>query len=947
MHTAKSHPNLYRNRICAAAALFLTLTTASFTSAQNAASVPPLPPVEKQPSVAVPPPPADPVPTDKEIILLDSFRVESGFRGSLAAAAQEKQSQKVITEVIHAEDIGKLPDISIAESLSRLPGLTTQRLNGRAQAIVIRGLNGDFSTALLNGRQQVSTNSGRSVEFDQYPAELLNNVVVYKATDAALVGQGLSGTVDLQTLRPLSHPKRTIAASAFYEWTGMKPDNADAKRGGLRETFSYIDQFANRKIGFAIGISNSNRPGQGQQFNSWGYDNGFPGGANLMGGAKPFVRTSEIGRQGYMAVIEVAPSANFHSTIDLYYSDFEETQLLRGIEIPLSPNWGTGTILQPGYTVDRGLITQATLTNFFGVVRNDFAKRNDHLFASGWNLEFGNKDGWKTDLDLSYSRVKRRDFVLETYSGYAVNGVGTPDTITYNLAPDGGAGATFTHQLDYSDGTQMRLGMPQGWGQNAALRPYGQHGFVKGPVARDEIIQYKLGTQHPLKGLFSRFEVGAVFNRRNKYETESGPNGMEGYFLQLKNGAASAPLPPSVGVTDLSFIGLGKMYSYDPMALYNSGFYDKIANDDPTKMANNWSVAEKVSIAYVKLDIDTKMGSIPISGNIGAQVVQTNQRSNGQAIDNATLTINQVSGEHKYTDFVPSLNLNFHLTEKDALRLSIARQLARQPMNDMRAGSTYSFDATKATSTDIQNSPWSANGGNPKLEPWRSNSVDLSFEHYFKDHMGYFSIAAFYKKLASYTYNQKAIKDFTGLPWTTSLPPAIYEGYSTIPQNGQGGMIKGLELAVSIPGEKFADFLKGFGVIASASFFKSSVQPDLNNPATSLVGLSDRVRSFTVYYERGGFSTRMSARYRSSYRGDIATFGPRGAVYRNLQPETVVDAQVSYTFKKGALKNLSVILQAYNLTDEPLNASSGADTRFVQDYQKYGVNYSLGTSYKF
>ena len=97
----------------------------------------------------------------------------------------------------------------------------------------------------------------------------------------------------------------------------------------------------------------------------------------------------------------------------------------------------------------------------------------------------------------------------------------------------------------------MRLGMPQGWGTDATLRPYGQDGFVKGPIARDELAQYKAFVEHPMHGFFSRFEVGGVFNRRSKYETESGPNGMEGYFLQLKNQAPSAPLPPSVGLTDL------------------------------------------------------------------------------------------------------------------------------------------------------------------------------------------------------------------------------------------------------------------------------------------------------------------------------------------------------------------------------------------------------------
>lgn len=883
---------------------------------------------------------------DEKIVTLEAYTVTAGFAGSLAAAAEKKQASSVITEVIAAEDIGKLPDISIADSLTRLSGLTTQRLNGRAQAIVIRGMNGDFSTGLLNGRQQVSTSSGRAVEFDQYPAELLSSVVVYKTTEASLIGQGLAGTVDLQTVRPLSVTGRRVALNGFYEWTAMSPRNAGAERGGNRATVSYIDQFADGKVGVALGISLSDRPGQGEQFNAWGYDN-TPSGA-LLGGAKPFVRTSQIKRNGTMAVVEFAPNENIRSTLDLFYSKFKETQLLRGIEMPLSPNWGTYTSLQPGFTVQNGLITRATLQNFFGVVRNDFVKRDNSLFSGGWNLSFGNEKNWKHDFDASYSRIKRTDFVLETYSGYGVNGVGTPDTITYNLSPDGSAGAVFTRQLDYSNGSLMRLGMPQGWGVSSD-RPYGQHGFLKGPIADDSIQQYKFTTQKSLDGFFSKLQAGIVFTRRSKTETESGPNGMEGYFLQLKNGVASAPLPPSVGLTDLSFIGMGKMYSYDPLALYNSGFYDKIPNNNPALRANNFDVTEKIWTGYAKLNIDQKLGNVPVKGSIGTQVIRTTQESVGVAVSNNNPSLSgNVKGTYSYTDFVPTLNLNFEFTDKDVLRLNVARQLARQPMNDMRAGNTYNFDNSKASSTDPLNSPWSANGGNPKLEPWRANSIDLSFEHYFKDNMGYWAISGFNKKLVSYTYTKNTLVSFQGLPTGSSVTPAIFTGYNSVPENGQGGYVRGLEFALSLAGEKFTPMLKGFGFIGTTSFFKSSIQPDLNNPATPLVGLSDLVRSGTIYYERHGFSVRFSGRYRSEYRGDIATFGPRGAVYRNLQPETVYDAQMSYSFpKSSALKGLTLIAQAYNLTDEPLVATSGADVRYIQDYQRYGASYSIGASYKF
>jgi outer membrane receptor protein involved in Fe transport len=81
--------------------------------------------------------------------------VVSGIRASIESAIATKQESMSIVEVISAEDIGKLPDTSIAESISRLPGLTSQRAEGRASAISLRGTD-PAPWQRLNGREQVS-----------------------------------------------------------------------------------------------------------------------------------------------------------------------------------------------------------------------------------------------------------------------------------------------------------------------------------------------------------------------------------------------------------------------------------------------------------------------------------------------------------------------------------------------------------------------------------------------------------------------------------------------------------------------------------------------------------------------------------------------------------------------------------------------------------------------
>ena len=197
--------------------------------------------------------------------------IVTGIRGSIANSIAAKRNSDSIVEAISAEDIGKLPDNSIAESLARLPGLTAQRVRGRAQVLSVRGLGPDFTTALLNGREQVTAGDNRGVEFDQYPSELISSALVYKTPDASLIGQGLAGTVDLRTVRPLDYSERTVSFGARYELADIGALNAGSDAEGYRITGTYIDQFANDTIGVAIGIVNQSSPTQAERWEAWGY----------------------------------------------------------------------------------------------------------------------------------------------------------------------------------------------------------------------------------------------------------------------------------------------------------------------------------------------------------------------------------------------------------------------------------------------------------------------------------------------------------------------------------------------------------------------------------------------------------------------------------------------------------------------------------------------------
>ncbi len=102
----------------------------------------------------------------------------------------------------------------------------------------------DFSTTLLNGREQTSTGDNRAVEYDQYPSEIVSRVNVYKSPMASLVGQGLSGTVDLRTIRPLDAGRQIIADRRARILCRSRQAQRRFARLGYRVNATYVDQFA-------------------------------------------------------------------------------------------------------------------------------------------------------------------------------------------------------------------------------------------------------------------------------------------------------------------------------------------------------------------------------------------------------------------------------------------------------------------------------------------------------------------------------------------------------------------------------------------------------------------------------------------------------------------------------------------------------------------------------
>ncbi|HYC98034.1 TonB-dependent receptor [Brevundimonas sp.] len=876
---------------------------------------------------------AQDAPQEEDATQVDEVIV-TGIRGSIESSIAAKRNNTSIVEVVTAEDIGKLPDMSIAESLARLPGLAAQRQDGRAQVISIRGLGPDFTTALLNGREQVTTGDNRGVEFDQYPSEALASVLVYKTPDGSLVGQGLAGTVDLRTIRPLEHGRRTIALNARYEVNDIGALNAGTSDSGQRYSFSYIDQFANDTIGLALGYAHMSSPYQSERFEAWGYPTDGNGDL-VIGGAKVFVMSSELKRDGFFGTLELRPNDRVHSTFDAFYSEFDNTQVLRGIEFPLQ--WSSASL--SNQQVEDGMVVAGTFSNVRAVGRGDVTARESKLLSLGWNTEVVLNDRWTLDADLSYSKVDRTDTILETYWGTGRNGTGPTDTLDFVITGEGVP--QFSTDLDYADPTLMRLTSPQGWGGDVI--PGGQDGYLNMPTIEDELKAVRLTLNGDVDlGAFNALETGIYYSSREKSLVA------DEWFLGIPGGATVAvPADYLLEPTSLAYGGIPGILSYDALGLVNDGFYNLVRNPNGDVKSKNWTIEEDIVIGYAKLNMDANFQSIPVTGNLGIQAVYTDQHSNGFAAtgSGAGTMFTPIEGGDSYLQILPSMNLILELKDDLFLRTALARTMARPRMDQMRASRGYSFNPTlNVPGATVNSSPWSGGGGNPELRPWIANVADVSLERYF-GRSAYVSLAAFYRDLETFVYDEQRPADFTGFP-TGGVVPVINTGLYSSPQNGEGGGMWGVEFAASAPFEMFHPSLEGFGAFVSISRNGSEIEQPGTNTKTAIPGLSETVANLTLYYERYGFQSRVSARYRSEFLGEMSGFA-NGRTLRQVGAETVIDAQIGYEFQPGPLEGLSALFQVNNLTDEPFYTFQNGDDRQIINHQSYGRTFLFGVNYRY
>lgn len=164
--------------------------------------------------------------------------VATGIRQSLQNAQDIKRNADTFVDSITASDIGALPDRSVLEAIQRVPGVSISRFAAgddpdhfsvEGSGVVIRGLS--YVRSEFNGRDAFTANNGRALGFQDVPPELVGGVDVFKNQTADMIEGGISGVVNLKTLKPFDRSEDTFAATVDGTYTDLAEEFSPSVSG--------------------------------------------------------------------------------------------------------------------------------------------------------------------------------------------------------------------------------------------------------------------------------------------------------------------------------------------------------------------------------------------------------------------------------------------------------------------------------------------------------------------------------------------------------------------------------------------------------------------------------------------------------------------------------------------------------------------------------------------
>ena len=861
----------------------------------------------------------------------------TGVRASMESAISIKQNADQIVDSIVAEDIGKLPDSNVAEALQRISGIQIDRNYGEGSTIAIRGLT-QVRTE-LDGRDAFTANGGRALSFEDVPSELLAGIDVYKNPSAEIIEGGLGGTVNLRTHKPFDFAGQKFAASAEYDYGDLIKEghpSASALYSNRWETsageFGLLVDVAYQKHSFRQDVIST------EPFYAVDASDDPTGPApnyipNYAGQTLQVPHGGGVGEtlgQRRRLGTDVAFQWRPNDQVELYAQMLRSDYKFQWNDYSYFPYTGTSGIVldttQPYRFDSSGHFMSGTfngtenadgsVTPNIGVDSNSslttrHSVTTDYSWGGSWNVTHNLT--LKTDFQYIKAKTDTFRYILNTHTS-------TP----------------YFYQ-DLSGSTPV-LKVDENYVTNPANNAFN---FLLDDKARSNGSEFawRADGEYSLAGDFFRSIKFGVRTTNRKADTADSGYRFVWIGQPLSNFPASSYVTRSFadffrGDADV----LGNFIAPNPALLYD---YDNsrtmFGQPDPLTYPPSGTnhQGEKTYGAYGVAYFGSAIGPVAYDGNIGVREVRTKVSAQGVMTDATGATV-PLDVNNSYTSFLPSLNVNFHLTDTLQWRFAASKGLSRPSFDQLNPFLSLS---TPDVNTGVNQYTGSA-GGNPNLKPMTANQYDTSLEWYFKPGSMLYG-ALFYKSVDGFVQTVQVKEphlDQTGQMHDFLISRLV---------NGDNGVIKGAEAGYST----FFDFLPapfdGLGAQLNYTYvYSKAPSPDAfdtsGNPlVVPLEGLSKNSYNAIAMYEKGPISARVAYNWRSSW---IVTTQGNGTGSLPIYDRAFgqVDASVTYNLSR----NFSLTASAVNLTNTKRGTYQG-EPSLPRDVQVNDRMYTLKAQLSF
>lgn len=888
-----------------------------------------------------------------------------GTRGSIARAVGLKRESGTVQDSISALELGMFPDDNVADSLSHITGVSiTRTAGGEGQSVSVRGLGPEYTLSTFNGRILATDGAGRDFAYDVLPSDVISGADVIKGAEAANTEGAIGGLINLRSASPFDQRGQ----HGIIRVEGDR--NMMSELDGTKLSAVYSNTFFDDTFGLLLGVVAERRDDRSDVAGndggwtrnpdptdeSWLWGNAWGGNIDPNGNGELDLEEygligpgqfrvgsilEEKKRNAYTAKLEWRPADNFRLVVDGLSTKLDSPQI--GYQQSFY------TLYAPGrwsnMVIDDGIVTSFDMDNADPEQRlnpellNQTSYRVVETELYGVNAEWDVTDSLTLSADIYRSTSSRNSGGQDSYVVLRMN---QPNVAHIELNGDYVPNVI----VDFDDGRDLASGLANG---EFTESDFNTHYFsLEGDNIEDEITGAAFnGRWAAAKGWLDNVQFGVTYTDRKKSRDlinnslTGGADYYSGNYAINVGDLGGGVISDSFNLPNfMSEVGSNfprtflsfdiasyqaALAAYDGNPRPGGGVYSYAEAAPVWNPLQSYRVSEETWAGFVQANLSAERWS----GNIGVRVVQTN--TSAQAWDAKILEIiengafnytavyddpSQITQDNDYTYVLPSINLNYRITEELRLRLGAAKTMAR-PSVETLAPTNTTESVSWGEFTQIY-------GGNASLKPYSAVQYDASLEYYFRPN-SIFNIAVF----------KKDIEDQITTSWEPGQDIGV-PGYLfnvQRPINGDTAEVHGVEVGL----QHFLD--NGLGVRAqyTRNWSKSYVG-DLERP---LEGIAPSVYSLGLFYERGPLSVSASADHTDGFVTAINVLGE--GYNEEADPITWVTAHISYK----VTDNIDISLEGQNLLDEANTYSINGNPLLPQGYYRYGASYKLGLSYRF